>query len=137
MPFKGFDHEQNRPDRDQYVEILWANCNPNDLNISLCNTREKDECGCDEQITDYDYLSIMHNGSHDYSTNGFPFMIAKMDIIDEKGKNWGRYIPGHRYKLSTNDIKDINDKYGYPAWRQKEEGHEEDVENYLESEECD
>ena len=73
----------------------------------------------------------MHNGSHDYSTNGFPFMIAKMDIIDEKGKNWGRYIPGHRYKFTANDIQDINDKYPWnPEWDKKEEGREEDVQNY-------
>ena len=92
------------------------NTSPNsEKDISLCYKRDAEKCGCDDQKTDYDYFSIMHYGSFQCSSNNLPFMKAKYDVIDAKGKNWGRLIPGHRTRFSANDVQDINDKYGYPT----------------------
>ena len=62
----GFHHEQIRPDRDDYVKIIYANI-PDDRVHNF-------EKFTDYSLTfgvDYDGYSIMHYGSKDFSTNSY------------------------------------------------------------------
>ena len=63
----------------------------------------------------------MHYPSFAGTKNGKATIVARFDVIEEKvkdgeikEKNWGKRIPGQRYKLSARDIQDINDKYKNP-----------------------
>ncbi|CAH1233802.1 TLL1 [Branchiostoma lanceolatum] len=59
----GFWHEQSRPDRDNWVEVLWDNIEPGlDVAFDKYGKAEIDSLG-----VDYDYGSIMH-----YPFNAFP-----------------------------------------------------------------
>ena len=88
--------------------------------FEVCTKKVNDDndefCECDEQRTPYDFLSIMHYESFSHSNNDKPTMLARKDVIEEKeDDHWGAMsgfiIPGQRYKLSANDIQNINDKY--------------------------
>ncbi|CAB1338806.1 unnamed protein product [Coregonus sp. 'balchen'] len=91
----GFQHEQTRSDRDQYVRINWSNIDANSAyNFDKSNTNNLN--------TPYDYSSVMHYGKTAFSING-------MDTISP--------IPnpnvsiGQRQGLSTTDILRINRLY--------------------------
>merc|ERR1712150_29841 len=59
----GLHHEQGRPDRDKYVEILWNNIKP-EYHYAF---QKKQGI---EVLTPYDYDSIMHYPSWAFTTNG-------------------------------------------------------------------
>ena len=104
-----------RPDRDEYVKILWENIDEKDWKHF---GRDKDGndvlCDCDEQTTDYDYYSILHYGSDQCSKNRHPTIVIK-DPDDPNQPDRTKYrIPGHRTKLRPSDIQDINNIYGMP-----------------------
>lgn len=56
----GFWHEQSRPDRDQYVEILWDNIDHAKSNFKAKSGNEAIELG------NYNYRSIMHYGEYSF-----------------------------------------------------------------------
>jgi len=62
----GFYHEQSRPDRDNYVDIIWSNI-PSGVrfNFNKMTVAEIDSLG-----TPYDYASVMHYDRTAFSTNG-------------------------------------------------------------------
>uniref|UniRef100_H3BFU2 Metalloendopeptidase n=1 Tax=Latimeria chalumnae TaxID=7897 RepID=H3BFU2_LATCH len=92
----GFEHEQNRIDRAQYVKILWQNIDP--AHYSSFKEHRTSNLG-----TRYDYSSIMHYGKYSFSRNGLKTLIP---IPDENT------IIGQRYGLSSMDIAKINKLYG-------------------------
>ena len=64
----GLYHHHNRPDRDQYIEIIEDNVNQKKWkNFKKC---EK----CWHFGTEYDYRSIMHYKSNAFSSNGLVTM---------------------------------------------------------------
>ncbi|KAK2552125.1 Blastula protease 10 [Acropora cervicornis] len=68
----GFYHEQSRPDRDNYVTIVWDNIvEGNKFNFNKYNRGTIDSLG-----TKYDYGSVMHYGSRAFSKNGRPTIEA-------------------------------------------------------------
>ena len=106
LNIKGFSHEHMRPDRDEYVKILWENIDEKDWkNFGRDEDGNDVLCDCDEQTTDYDYYSILHYGSGQCSKNRHPTIVIK---------DTGKWIPGHRTKLRPSDIQDINNVYGMP-----------------------
>ncbi|CAF1376643.1 unnamed protein product, partial [Adineta steineri] len=108
----GFWHEQSRPDRDNYVTIEYANVEP-----GLEHAFNKYTTSVDTLGTPYDYESLMHYGSHDFSSNGKPTIVPKnstakigqghslsrIDILEVQlyyqciGPVSGRLIPLYRY----------------------------------------
>ncbi|CAL8075750.1 unnamed protein product [Orchesella dallaii] len=67
----GYWHEQSRPDRDDYVTILWDN-------ISQQNRYNfRKVSGSKTFGVPYNTLSIMHYAGNRYSSNGRPTIVAK------------------------------------------------------------
>ena len=52
----GFWHEQSRPDRDDYIKIIWENVDPN----YAANFDKYSYYEIDSREVTYDYKSIMH-----------------------------------------------------------------------------
>ncbi|XP_051937224.1 high choriolytic enzyme 1-like [Hippocampus zosterae] len=91
----GFQHEQNRSDRDRHVRINWENIDP----VAALNFNKQDTNNLN---TPYDYTSIMHYGRTAFSGNGkdtiTPIPDASVRI-------------GHRPGMSKWDITRINMLY--------------------------
>jgi len=66
----GFWHEQNRPDRDNYITVNFNNIEPE-------NAYNFDKITADYFSTPYDYKSIMHYDEYSFSTNGEKTIIPK------------------------------------------------------------
>lgn len=96
----GFYHEQNRSDRDGFVEIVNENI-PKDkrINFDKLLASENDNLG-----QTYDYGSVMHYSQYSFSMNGQP-------TIKSKGSKETEKQMGQRDGLSKSDIKKINLMY--------------------------
>lgn len=90
----GFGHEQNRPDRDQYIDILWENIDTAKHRIF----RKSRHWFFQSLGVPYDYSSIMHYSRYQYSKNGEPTMVSR----DPNIQRFGGLIP------SKLDIKQMN-----------------------------
>nr|XP_053627432.1 protein SpAN-like [Cherax quadricarinatus] len=101
----GFFHEQSRPDRDGYVNIIFSNIDSNmAFNFLKYNTTDINDYG-----VLYDYSSVMHYGSLYFSTNGnltistiYPF--AQTIIGQRTGLS-------HRDKLLANRMYNCTGKW--------------------------
>lgn len=99
----GFYHEHTRTDRDNYVEILWNNMDPNmAYNFYTLNTNEGNNHGY------YDYHSIMHYPTHGFSINGGATLWPYDNNIDPA-------MLGHENSLSQGDIAAAATAYGTPT----------------------
>ena len=73
----GFDHEQNRPDRDNYVKIMWGNIRGGRKN----NNFEKAN-GWKMFDTEYDWKSVMHYRAYNgFSIGGRPTITSRVSVI--------------------------------------------------------
>ena len=92
----GFYHEHQRPDRDDYVEILWDNM------IDSREIRRDYEIRSDSHSTGtkYDYKSIMHYSPMANSANGSATMIIKNERFTD--------IVGKRNQPSSIDYRQAN-----------------------------
>ncbi|UJR12794.1 hypothetical protein I4U23_016967, partial [Adineta vaga] len=89
----GFYHEQARPDRDNYVRVNFSNIRAGqEHNFEKYKNSYVDTLG-----TPYDYLSIMHYGKYDFSSNGFPTIESITPNVDI----------GENFNLSSIDIYEI------------------------------
>lgn len=90
----GFYHEQSRPDRDNYVTIMWDNIiERNKFNFNKYNRGTIDSLG-----TPYDYGSVMHYGGRAFSKNGRPTIVAKRTGV----------TLGQRRGISAIDARQMN-----------------------------
>ncbi|KAF7212775.1 low choriolytic enzyme-like [Nothobranchius furzeri] len=91
----GFDHEQVRSDRDDYVQILFE------------NIQEEFKFAFEKKITNnlgtpYDFYSVMEYDNYAFTKNQQPTILARIDP----------YLPiGNAREMSVNDITRINRLY--------------------------
>ncbi|XP_041445824.1 high choriolytic enzyme 1 isoform X2 [Xenopus laevis] len=92
----GFQHEQCRSDRDNYIHINWDNISQDkERNFLKMNTQNLG--------TPYDYLSVMHYGKFAFATNsGKPTLEPKRNPTA---------MIGQRVGLSSLDVEKINRLY--------------------------
>ncbi|KAL9982566.1 hypothetical protein ACROYT_G004625 [Oculina patagonica] len=105
----GFSHEQDRPDRDQYVTIHRENI-VDDYKSVL--DLPKDIENYDTSGTPYDYLSIMHYTETAFAKrdkNGR--LLTTIEVHDKRfvGKT------GNKHDFSKWDLEEINRFYGCKA----------------------
>ncbi|KAK9502786.1 hypothetical protein O3M35_011492 [Rhynocoris fuscipes] len=96
----GLEHEQSRPDRDNYVTILKENIKDGmEKNFKIVST--KDYSTLD---VPYDYNSLMHYSAYSFTKNGKATVLPKDPSVDPE-------ILGQRKGPSENDLKKINIMY--------------------------
>ncbi len=66
----GFHHEQNRPDRDNFIKVNFANIKPD-----MAYNFDKMTSSVTTQGFPYDYFSIMHYEDTAFSMNGQATMV--------------------------------------------------------------
>lgn len=93
----GLEHEHTRPDRDQYINILWENINPDKVSNFAISDHSKLNYG------PYDYASIMHYGEYFFSKNG----AQTIEALQNNGT-----VIGQRIAPSAGDIEAISQLYG-------------------------
>lgn len=96
----GFWHEQSRPDRDQYVRILYQNIIPG----QEYNFNKQSWSSAQQLNTAYDYDSIMHYDPKEFSKNGYNTiepLRAGVNLVNAAYKN----------SLSSIDVAEIRRYY--------------------------
>merc|ERR1719239_235139 len=95
----GFHHEQNRPDRDDHVEIVFRNI-PESVKY---NFKKYSSSYVNTYKVPYDYASVMHYGGTAFSINrGYT-----IKTLDPKKQN----VIGNREGLSFYDVMLANEMY--------------------------
>jgi len=90
----GFHHEQSRPDRDNYLNILW-----NNIHSGMRYNFDKGH-NIDSRGTPYDYFSVMHYSKTAFGINGAVTMQTKKDYYQD--------LIGTVLGMSPMDIKQVN-----------------------------
>ncbi|XP_054878701.1 high choriolytic enzyme 1-like [Poeciliopsis prolifica] len=91
----GFNHEQCRSDRDQYIRILWENIQSDfAYAFDILDTLNLN--------TPYDYNSVMHYHRYAFSANNQPTMVP----IPDSSISFGTAT-----EMSKNDITRLNKLY--------------------------
>ncbi|XP_071943847.1 blastula protease 10-like [Antedon mediterranea] len=93
----GFFHEQSRPDRDNYVNILLENIE-DDKEYNFDKSNHIDSMGIP-----YDVTSVMHYGKYYFTMNDLPTITTKDPLLQNS--------IGSRNSLSFYDIKLANVAY--------------------------
>src|SRR5579871_3716405 len=96
--FKGWWHEQSRPDRHDYGTIRCENIRPGTEN----NFNKYTTAQVGQFYFPYDYDSVMHYSATGFSTNGQPTIQVNTP---------GATI-GQRAGMSSGDIAEVRDAYG-------------------------
>ncbi|XP_026202020.1 meprin A subunit beta-like isoform X2 [Anabas testudineus] len=95
----GFWHEQSRADRDDYVDIMWDQIEPDKKN----NFKKHDDTVSTALGVPYDYGSVMHYSKTSFSIGSEPTIVTKipqfMDVI------------GQRMGFSASDLTKLNRLY--------------------------
>lgn len=107
----GLWHEQSRPDRDHYIQIIWNNIIPQDrvklqFAIERCfNADGEQVCDFPDELGNYDYCSVEH-----YGRNAFAIQQG-LETIRPLSGIIGCSDIGQRQFLSPGDIAGISELY--------------------------
>ncbi|RVE53981.1 hypothetical protein evm_001384 [Chilo suppressalis] len=93
----GFMHEQSRPERDDFVNVVYNNIKPGTEN----NFRKADAKNTNDFGVTYDYNSVMHYSEYAFSRNNKKTIEPKM----------GGVKLGQREGLSRGDVRKVNNMY--------------------------
>ncbi|XP_075158663.1 hatching enzyme 1.2-like [Haematobia irritans] len=93
----GFLHEQNREERDSYVNIQYQNIQPSAMS-NFDKAARTQAFG-----VPYDYGSVMHYSANAFSTNGRPTIVAV--------RSMGSSQMGQRDGFSAMDVQKLNQMY--------------------------
>ncbi|XP_059054050.1 zinc metalloproteinase nas-1-like [Achroia grisella] len=93
----GFMHEQSRPERDDFVNVMYNNIKPGTEN----NFRKEEKRNTNDFGVSYDYNSVMHYSEYAFSRNSRKTIEPKV----------GGYTLGQREGLSRGDVKKVNNMY--------------------------
>lgn len=97
----GLNHEQTREDRDEFIEILWDNIEPDQKgNFNQNNAMQTD-------VGNYDFDSIMHYGSRSFGKK----VNGKRKQTIRRKSNPSDTDFGTTSVLSSGDIAGINSMY--------------------------
>lgn len=91
----GLWHEQSRSDRDNYIQIMWDNIEPE--HIFNFNQHLRDG----QDIGEYDYSSVMHYSAYAFSKNGEKTIIPLLPNVEI----------GQRNRISKKDFAAVNYMY--------------------------
>eukprot|EP00112_Aurelia_sp_Birch-Aquarium-sp1_P024327 Seg765.1 transcript_id=Seg765.1/GoldUCD/mRNA.D3Y31 product="Meprin A subunit beta" protein_id=Seg765.1/GoldUCD/D3Y31 len=81
----GFWHEQSRPDRDQYINVVWSNIPA----AKKHNFKKHDNSEVDSLGTKYDYTSVMQYSKTAFGINGSVTMDPKNPGVFQLGQRVG------------------------------------------------
>jgi hypothetical protein len=95
----GLWHEQSREDREDYVDIIWANIDKDLKHNFEQHIVDGDDWG------DYDYGSIMHYPTTAFSMNGKDTIVPKKSGV----------TIGQRDGLSAADVSTVESMYANPG----------------------
>lgn len=97
----GIKHAQSRPDRDDYVEIMWDNISDGkENNFAMADPDAYTTFG-----TPYNYMSVMHYSKSGFSNNG-ENTINTLDPFYQD-------LIGQRASYTTEDTENIQLLYAY------------------------
>lgn len=105
----GFWHEQSRPDRNLYVEVLWENIQDGEEH----NFNKYSRSDIDQLKIPYDFDSVMHYGRKSFTKNGLDTIRSILNPSRDLGQRNG---------LTDFDIHEINALYdcsitvGWSRW---------------------
>lgn len=99
----GIGHEHQRPDRDNYIQILKENISDPFLGL---NTKMNFSTQNGETLVAYDFLSIMHYFRTAFSKNG------KDTMVPRQGYEQFANVMGHAQHLSELDKVSLQKLYG-------------------------
>ncbi|XP_024116574.1 meprin A subunit beta [Oryzias melastigma] len=95
----GFNHEQSRYDRDDYVTIVWGN-------IREGKENNFDKVSSDVSTTHgtpYDYMSVMHYDNNAFTNGNGSTIITKDPKFED--------VIGQRLEMSYYDAQELNSLY--------------------------
>ncbi|HWL95441.1 MAG TPA: M12 family metallopeptidase [Phycisphaerae bacterium] len=102
----GLWHEHSRADRDQFVQINYANICQNCCNGDSCDHNFNIRPGGGGEFGSYDFDSLMHYGQFDFSETGSPTIT-----VLPPNESWQGAI-GQRDHISDGDIGTMAFLYG-------------------------
>jgi hypothetical protein len=107
MHLLGIHHEHQRPDRNQYIEVVTANIAPGAMiNFEIVNATPNGP---------YDFESLMHYGFCTFSACPGLCTDPCYTIIPRPGYEHLLFVMGNRTHLSAGDIAALQQLYGAPV----------------------
>ena len=100
----GIDHEQNRPDRDDHIDLDWENIQRNKRhNFEILQSKEWIDTG-----HSYEDASVMHYDAFDFAIDSSKPIMTK--IVN--GKKTNEVNRSQRIRPTTTDTSQICELYG-------------------------
>ena len=107
----GMWHEQSRPDRDEYVEVIRENI----VDGREHNFMKRNKFEVDSQGAGYDFASVMHYRLNSFSKSKSEGLNTLKVIDEEEYKRQGSPVIGDVPTLSKLDVTQLNRLYNCPG----------------------